>query len=159
MGLDKKFVKAGIVGLFVTLVLALGHLFFGIRLMNELSSDGFLVLDSYVFFLSLAFVLLIGVIYFLLIKDLSESLAVIIVGVFGLYSGLLDVLVYAFLGFPQTVYPFLIITPAGWFAKLVGLSTVPLWALISNVLILGLITFFVILGLNSFDKKFCKVKL
>ena len=142
----------------VSLFLSLGHIIFGIPLMGEVSADGIYIIDHYVFFLTIMFILLLSSIYVALYKDISEALSVFIIGVASLYSGLIDLIIYTILGFPQISYPFLINTPAGYLSKLIGMNTVTVWSLLGNIFMFGVITFFVVKYLLKFEAKIGKLE-
>ncbi len=122
----------------VSFLLALAHNMFGRKLLPDLTEGAIMTLDFYVFFLSGCAVLLISLLYLFFVRDISESLAILLTGAWALGSGLEDLFVYMQLGKLAPTYPWLESTPAGIIPTLLGVE-VTTTMLILNIVVLGAI--------------------
>jgi hypothetical protein len=150
----KNFVRPLVLAIAVSFLLAWGHVEFGTTLQQTLSAEELLTLDSYVFTLSTLIGLLIPVGYYLRTRDVTESIAITLALAWALLiSGLEDVFVY--LLHPDSLpaeLPWLEDGIIGAWAHLIGVETVTDTALISWILVSGVITVVLIEGLYEFEE-------
>lgn len=150
----KKFVRPLVLAIAVSFILAAGHVYFGTTLQATLSAQELLTLDSYVFTLSTAVGLLIPFGYFLRTRDFTESLAISLALAWALLvSGLEDVFVYLLHPDPLPAeLPWLDGGIIGTWANLIGLDTVTDFALVTWIIVSGIITVFLIEFLYEFNE-------
>lgn len=131
----QDFVITSLIGITVSIVLALGHVTYGINF-TSITAQDIALLDSYVFFLSYATVTLIATTFYYFKQDITSTLGVIINGFTALTFGFQDLTVYLLLGYTRQTYPWLTDSPAGIMANLLGTPvTTPM--LIYNALVFG----------------------
>lgn len=148
---ENRFIIAVSLSIFSAFVLAVGHVFFGIHL---LGIEDFKILDMYVFFLSTAIVTFVGISYLAYFRDITETLAVLIAGIWALFFGLEDLICYLFLMKPlPSNLTWLGGSLAGFLPYILGVPVTPLM-LVLNVLFSGLIAFTLIGLLYEYEKKF-----
>lgn len=148
-----NFLRPLLLAIAVSFILAGGHVFFGTELQQTLSAQELLTLDDYVFALSTAVGFLIPAGYFLRTRDVSESLAISLALVWSLLvSGLQDVFVYLLHpdALPESL-PWLNDGFVGAWAGVIGLDTVTDFALISWILVSGVLTVLLIEFLYEFE--------
>ena len=146
-----EFVQSIGIGLLVSAVLALGHVMYGINFM-EMTAQDIALLDSYVFFLSYGALALISGMFYFLKEDLSSSIAVFLSGFWALTFGLEDIIVYLYLGYFRETYPWLIDTPAGIVANIIG-TEVTTFALFLNAAVFGYLTALLVYGLYNYEEE------
>lgn len=146
-----KFLYSTLIGLSITAILSLGHVIYGMKLQG-LPQQELLILDQYLFGLSYASLGLISGMYYLFKKDISSTIAIFISGFWGLSFGLQDILVYTYLGFFETTYPWLADGLPGLTASLFG-TKVTNFMLFYNVLISGFIFGILVWELYKYEDK------
>ena len=79
-------------------------------------------------------IIVASIIYYMFSRDKSEALAVFVAGIATVWGGVEDIVYYIFRGIPlDQSMPWLINTPVGTVARMMGLDTVTPLALILNV--------------------------
>lgn len=150
----RNFLRPLGLAILVSFVLAAGHVYFGTQLQSTLSAQELSTLDNYVFTLSTLLGMVIPVGYLLRTRNVTESIAITVGLVWALLvSGLEDVFVYLLHPDPLPAeLPWLDGGPVGWWAtNVLGLETSTDFALISWILVSGVVALLVIEYLYETD--------
>lgn len=91
-----------------------------------------------------AMIAVAAIIYYMMRSDLSEAVAIVVAGLFTIWSGIEDALYFWFRGLPipDDMY-WLIDTPIGTVARIMGLETVTVQALFLNIGLFAVAGFFI----------------
>lgn len=88
-------------------------------------------------------ILLVAGVYYILKKDLSESLAIFLVGLLSIFSGLEDVIYYLLHGWTlDSSMPWLMNSPASTLSQILGMETVTPISLLGNIILFGFIAYY-----------------
>lgn len=147
----KEFAASIAIGIGIAITLALGHVTYGIHFENLTGAD-ILRLDSYVFFIAYSALASVAGMYYILRKDISETIAVGLAGFWALTFGFQDIVVYLFLGYFRETYPWLTDTPAGIIPSLLN-TPVTTPGLIYNAFFFAVLTGIAITLLYKYEEK------